>query len=165
MRIKKIILQVEEYSSLDELPAVDRELMEQATSARSTAYSPYSRFEVGAAVKLTNGAVITGSNQENAAYPSGLCAERVALFHAQSLYPEAAVETIAITAASRDFKMTEPVSPCGSCRQVMAEYENRHHHNIRVIMGSNDGKFWAVNSIDNLLPLMFMLEQLKKEKR
>jgi cytidine deaminase len=165
MRIKKITLQVEEYSTLDELPDADREIMDQAIQARASAYSPYSRFEVGAAVRLSNGAVITGSNQENAAYPSGLCAERVAMFHAQSQYPDIAIEAIAVTAASQDFKMTEPVSPCGSCRQVMAEYENRHHHNIRVIMGSNDGKYWAINGIDNLLPLMFQLEQLKKENR
>lgn len=165
MDIKKVVLHYEEYLSLDELPVSDKELIELARSAVSSAYAPYSQFKVGAAVRLTNGTVITGSNQENAAYPSGLCAERVAMFHAQSQFPEVAIETIAITASSEDFKMTDPVSPCGSCRQVMAEYENRHEQKVRVIMASNDSKIWAVNGVENLLPLMFMLEQLKKKSR
>jgi cytidine deaminase len=105
--------------------------------------------------------IITGNNQENVAYPSGLCAERVALFHAQAEYPDEAVEAIAITASAEDFAMTEPVSPCGSCRQVMAEYENRHRNKIRVIMAGN-GYIRAINGIENLLPFMFMLEALKR---
>ncbi len=163
MDIKKIVLHLEEYASVRDLSPQDQELMEQAILARKSAYAPYSFFQVGAAVRLENGVVVTGNNQENVAYPSGLCAERVALFHAQSMYPDIPVEAIAVTATSPDFKMLEPVSPCGSCRQVMAEYENRHKSNIRVIMSSNNGKVWAVNSIDQLLPFMFMLEELKKK--
>jgi cytidine deaminase len=165
MEIKKVVLQYEEYPSLDELPASDRELMEKAAGAVVMAYAPYSRFRVGAAVRLANGKVITGSNQENAAYPSGLCAERVAMFHAQSQFPDVPIEAVAITAASEDFKKSDPVSPCGSCRQVMAEYENRHNNTIRVIMASNSSRAWAVNGIENLLPLKFMLEELKKKSR
>jgi len=165
MDIKKIVLLVEEYSSMEELQPLDQELMKQAILARSMAYAPYSHFEVGAAVRLQNGVIITGNNQENVAYPSGLCAERVALFHAQSLHPGIPVEAIAVIASSDDFKVTDPVSPCGSCRQVVAEYENRHRNKIRVIMGSPNGKIRAVNGVDSLLPLMFMLEELKKPRK
>jgi len=161
MEIKRLVLQVEEYASADELQDGDRELLEKAITARSSAYAPYSHFEVGAAVRLANGLIFTGNNQENVAYPSGLCAERVALFHAQSVWPEIPVESIAITASAEEFAMTEPVSPCGSCRQVMAEYENRHRNKIRVIMAGN-GYLRAINGIENLLPFMFMLEALKK---
>jgi len=163
MEIKKWVLQVEEYTSADELSSPDRELLERAILAKSSAYAPYSRFEVGAAVRLSNGMIFTGNNQENVAYPSGLCAERVALFHAQAEYPEVPVEAIAITASADDFQLNEPVSPCGSCRQVMAEYENRHRNRIRVIMGGN-GYLRAVNGVDNLLPFMFMPEGLKRTK-
>jgi len=164
MEIKKVVLQYEEYLSLDELLAHEKELMEQAIQARASAYAPYSHFEVGAAVRLANGEIITGNNQENVAYPSGLCAERVAIFHAQSKYPDIPIEAIAITAMSEDFTVREPVSPCGSCRQVIAEYENRHRNRIRIIMGGNHGRIRAVNGIENLLPLMFMLEELKKSR-
>ena len=165
MDVRRIVLEVEEYSSLQELTAPDQELVEQAVLVRSLAYAPYSNFKVGAAARLENGVVITGNNQENAAYPAGLCAERVAMFHAQSLYPDIPIEAIAISAASEDFKLTDPVSPCGSCRQVMAEYENRHHNRIKVIMAGTDKKFRIVNGIENLLPLKFILEQLKKTSK
>lgn len=165
MNIRKVILQVEEYTSAEDLPADDKVLMDKASAAQASAYAPYSLFKVGAAVRLRNGMVITGSNQENAAYPSGLCAERVALFNAQSQYPDVPVDAIALTAASEDFRMADPVSPCGACRQVMAEHESRHHNKMRVIMGSNDSKIWAVNGIENLLPLKFMPEELRKGRR
>jgi cytidine deaminase len=161
MEIKKWVLQVEEYASPAELTEEDRTLLEKAVIARASAYAPYSHFEVGAAVRLVNGRIFTGNNQENVAYPSGLCAERVALFQSQAECPDVPVEAIAITAAAEEFAMTEPVSPCGSCRQVMAEYENRHRNRIRVIMAGN-GYIRAVNGIENLLPFMFMLEGLKK---
>jgi cytidine deaminase len=159
-RIIRVV--VEDFSSWDELSKSDRDLLEQATLASEAAYSPYSGFRVGAAALLANGLVITGNNQENAAYPSGLCAERVALFYAQAQYPGIPVEAIAIFARSEEFKLEKPVTPCGSCRQVMAEYENRHGRKMRVIMGNGDGKVQIVKGIENLLPLMFMLEKLKK---
>jgi len=159
-----ISIRVEEFNSSEELKNPDRELLEQAMRASETSYSPYSSFQVGAAVRLANNQVISGSNQENAAYPSGLCAERVALFYSQAQFPEVAVDAIAIFARSRDFKLDNPVTPCGSCRQVMAEYENRHGRKIRVIMGGDNGHVQIIEGIENLLPLMFMLEKLKKKK-
>jgi cytidine deaminase len=160
---RQINIRLEEYASLDELSKPDRELLELATRASETSYSPYSSFRVGSAVRLANKEVITGSNQENAAYPSGQCAERVALFFAQARYPDVAVDAIAIYASSAEFKLDKPVTPCGSCRQVMAEYENRHRNKIRVIMGNNN-HVQIIEGIEGLLPLMFMMEKLKKWK-
>jgi cytidine deaminase len=160
---RRISICIEEFSSLKDLKESDQELLEQATLASEMAYCPYSGFQVGAAVRLTNGKVISGNNQENAAYPSGLCAERVALFFAQAQFPAVPVESIAIFAKSEEFKLENPVTPCGACRQVMAEYENRHDRKMRVIMGNGDGKVQIVDGIENLLPLMFMLEKLKKK--
>jgi len=163
MVLKQINIRVEEYNSAQELNDSDRDLVERAVNASDTSYSPYSSFRVGASVKLANGEIFNGSNQENAAYPSGLCAERVALFYAQSKYPDVAVDAIAIYATSSEFNLDQPVSPCGSCRQVMAEYENRHHHKMRIIMANGDGKIQVVDGIESLLPMMFMLEKLKKK--
>jgi cytidine deaminase len=162
--MKKIIqINVEEFSSFEELNPNDFELLEEATRAAETSYSPYSSFSVGAAVRLANGRVFRGSNQENAAYPSGMCAERVALFFAQAECPEIAAESIAIYASSSEFKLDQPVTPCGSCRQVIAEHEARHHRKIRIIMGNNNSHVQIVEGIESLLPLMFMLEKLKKK--
>jgi cytidine deaminase len=158
-----ISIRVEEYGSSEELNHSDRVLLEQATLASQTSYSPYSTFQVGSAVRLSNGEVLQGSNQENAAYPSGLCAERVVLFYAQAKFPDVPVEAIAIYARSGEFKLDKPVTPCGSCRQVMAEYENRHGRKMRVIMGGDDGSVQVVDGIESLLPLMFMLEKLRKK--
>jgi len=162
MDIKQISIRVEEFTSLKGLDNSDRELFEQATQASETSYSPYSGFQVGAAVRLTNGIVIRGNNQENAAYPSGLCAERVALFFAQAQFPDVPIDAIAIFARSKEFELDKPVTPCGACRQVMAEYENRHSRKMRVIMGNEDGQVQILEGMENLLPLMFMLEKLKK---
>lgn len=162
METRTITLSIEEYSSHDELPAADRNLLTEAARASQSAYAPYSSFRVGAAVRLTNGTIVTGSNQENAAYPSGLCAERVALFYAQSHYPEMAVEALAIYASASDFILKEPVTPCGACRQVIAEYENRHRNPVRIIMASGDGLVKVVKGAETLLPMMFYLEELKK---
>ena len=163
MNIKQISIRVEEFSSAGELNITDRELLEQATLASESSYSPYSSFQVGSSVRLSNGEVISGSNQENAAYPSGLCAERVALFFAQAKFPEISVDAIAIFARSAEFKLEKPVTPCGSCRQVMAEYETRHKSKIRVIMGGDHGHLQVIEGIESLLPLMFMLEKLKRK--
>jgi cytidine deaminase len=163
MEIKQFSFRVEEYFSLTELEKSDRELLEEAIKASASAYSPYSGFQVGSAVRLANRHIVAGNNQENAAYPSGMCAERVALFYAQSQYPGVAVDSVAIFARSKDFNLDAPVTPCGSCRQVMAEYENRHSKKMRVIMGNGDGKVQVVFGMENLLPLMFMLEKLKKQ--
>ncbi len=163
MHLKRIILQVEEYASPKELNPMDRQLLEQAQQSHKLAYAPYSNFKVGAAVLLEDGGIITGSNQESVAYPTGLCAERVALFYAQSTFPGKAVKALAIASESADFTLTSPVTPCGACRQMIAEYENRHRNKIRIIMGSNSGKVQIVQGVENLLPLMFFLEELKKQ--
>jgi cytidine deaminase len=164
MRKSKITISVEEYEGIGELPDADRDLLELATRAAETSYSPYSSFRVGSAVRLAGGQIITGSNQENAAYPSGMCAERVALFYATAQHPDVAVESIAVFATSSEFQLDQPVTPCGSCRQVMAEYENRHHRKIRIIMGNN-GHVKVVDGIESLLPLMFVMEKLKRGNR
>jgi cytidine deaminase len=163
MMEKVIKINFQEFSSLQELDKADQELLDLALRASETSYSPYSLFQVGAAVRLANGETLSGSNQENAAYPSGLCAERVVLFYAQARYPDIPVETIAIFARSKEFNLDSPVTPCGPCRQVMAEHETRHQHKIKVIMGGDHGHVITTTGMDNLLPLMFMQEKLKKK--
>lgn len=162
--MKKISLSLEfsVYNTLAELADDDRKLLEKAILSMKKAYAPYSNFKVGAAVLLDNGEIILGNNQENAAYPSGLCAERVALFHASSIYPEVPAKAIAVTASSVDFDIHDPVTPCGSCRQVMAETEGRGNIPLKVIMMGEHGKIYITEGVNNLLPLMFQAEQLKK---
>lgn len=149
------------YNALDELNAEDQNLMQQAVAAVSSAYAPYSNFNVGAAVLLDNGIIVKGSNQENAAYPSGLCAERVALFFAGAQYPDVKIKSIAVTAFVDTNKLPVPVSPCGDCRQVMSEFEHRYQKNIRLIMITDGGKIIVLNSVKLLLPFMFNSDSLK----
>ncbi len=150
------------YESMDELSSEDKSLMLAAIEATGTAYAPYSNFHVGAAVLMENGQVVRGSNQENAAYPSGLCAERVAVFAAGSQFPGVKIKAIAITAMFDDLKEPLSVSPCGDCRQVMAEYEHRYKANIRLIITAGKGKIMVIPNTKTLLPLMFNAENLKK---
>jgi cytidine deaminase len=150
------------FDSIDELNDDDRRLLNIATDATHSAYAPYSEFHVGAAVLLENGETVTGSNQENAAYPSGLCAERVAVFSAAAHYPDVKIKAIAITARFNDKTDLLSVSPCGDCRQVMAEYEHRFHSSIRMIMTGEQGKIIVVPNVKTLLPLMFNSDSLKK---
>ncbi len=165
MKHKEIIIKYEEYTNDESLPLEDSKLINEANDAIKNSYAPYSEFHVGAALKLDNGKVIKGSNQENAAYPSGLCAERVALFHAKSTYPDASVVAIAITISTDHFTVNEPVAPCGSCRQVIAETEKRQDNNIRIIMKGEGPNTRVVDGIDNLLPMKFQEEKLKKINR
>lgn len=138
-----------------------KKLIKKAKFATNDAYAPYSGFHVGAAVLLTDGNIITGNNQENAAYPSGLCAERVAIFAANAQYPKIAVEAIAV-AAFHDGDYTEmPCCPCGSCRQTLTEVENRFGHPIRVIMYGKE-KIYEVASARDLLPISFGKESLSE---
>ncbi len=155
--MNKITLQITvlEYNSIDELSHSDKKLVEQSQKAIISSYSPYSKFRVGAAVLLENGEIITGANQENAAYPSGLCAERVALFYANSKYPDVAVEAIAISASGNGKDFTcKPISPCGACRQVILETENRFEKPIKIILYGKDKITVFENSVD-LLPIAF----------
>jgi len=162
MKIVNLQIQIKEYDQITDLNAEDKELLEKAWKACDSAYAPYSKFNVGAAVLLANGEIVCGNNQENAAYPSGLCAERVAMYYASAQYPGVAMKAIAVAVKSDTVQLTEPASPCGSCRQVMAEYENLYHTELRVILGSPHTKIQILQGINNLLPLTFYAEGLKK---
>jgi len=162
MEKKSFSLSYLEFDSADELSAPDRELLECARDAVGSAYAPYSHYCVGAAVRMGNGRICTGSNQENMAFPSGLCAERVALYAAASTYPGVPVEAIAITARSEQFLVDKPVPPCGSCRQAMIEYEMFSRQKIRIILMGEEGKALVVEGIETLLPLSFREDGLKK---
>lgn len=162
MKELKINITVQEFDTPNELTTTEQDLLKQANEACRVAYAPYSQFSVGAAVLLDNGVVVTGNNQENAAYPSGLCAERVALFYASSQYPNMKVKALAIVAQADGFEFNCPVSPCGACRQVMSEYELRQGEPFKIIMQGNGGKIHAVDSVDHILPLQFKAEGLKK---
>ncbi|MES2545886.1 MAG: cytidine deaminase [Bacteroidota bacterium] len=143
------------YDSIDELDYDTKSLMNEAIQIRKSAYAPYSKFKVGAAILLDNGKIVLGSNQENAAYPSGLCAERVAIFQAGSIYPNAKILKIAITAASEINQTSEPIPPCGSCRQSIAEYEIKQETPIAIYFMGEIGTVYCSESLSNLLPLLF----------
>ncbi|MBF00136.1 cytidine deaminase [Flavobacterium coralii] len=143
------------YQSADELPEDVKDLMQQAVEVRKTSYAPYSHFHVGAAALLDNGRVVLGSNQENAAYPSGLCAERVAVFQAGAVYPDAKIIKIAISAAAEDKVVDSPIPPCGSCRQAIAEYESKQETPVEIYFMGETGKVYHSPSLQNLLPLVF----------
>lgn len=164
MKIVEIAVSYLEYNGPDELTEEDRQLLEKAREAINSAYAPYSAYHVGAAVLLENGRIFTGNNQENVAYPSGICAERVALFYASSQYPDVPVKAIAISARAKGFTVHSPVTPCGSCRQVMAESEDRFKNNLKLIMRGENGKINVIHGVSNLLPLMFRAEELKRNR-
>jgi cytidine deaminase len=143
------------YDSLDELPKDIVSLMEKAMEAREKSYSPYSNFSVGAAILLENNEIITGSNQENASYPSGLCAERTAIFYAGAQYPDVAMVRMAIIAGSKTKITDAPIPPCGACRQSIAEYEVKQNRPIELYFMGEKGKVVKSHSLANLLPLVF----------
>ena len=142
-----------------ELPDCDQPLIIAAVKATEQAYAPYSNFHVGAAALLDNGEIITGSNQENAAYPSGLCAERVALFHAGHQYPTVPVVALAIAAATNG-RQVESISPCGACRQVLLETEQRFGRPMKIILCGTK-EMMVAQSAESLLPLCFGSKDLK----
>lgn len=143
------------FESIQELPNDIQNLMQEAVAIRKKAYAPYSNFKVGAALLLDNGKIILGSNQENAAFPSGLCAERVAVFQAGALYPESKIVKMAITAASENSTTSSPIPPCGSCRQSIAEYEIKQNTPIEIYFMGEIGSIYKSDSLKNLLPLLF----------
>ena len=155
MKEVKIETTLQVYDSISNLPEDVQQLMNSAIEARKHAYSPYSKFDVGAAILLDNGKVIKGTNQENSAYPSGLCAERVAIFYAGSQYPEATIHSMAISAKSLHSKITKAVPPCGACRQVLAEYEVKQNSLIEIYFMGESGKVVKSNSVKDILPLIF----------
>jgi len=143
------------FSSMEELPQDDRRLMEKAQEASLSAYAIYSRFRVGAAVLLSNGKVVLGNNQENVSYTEGLCAERVALFSAMAQYPQEQVKSIAIYGNPMNYTLNSAVTPCGACRQVLMECEQRGKSNIRILCGGTTGEILAIESVKHLLPFHF----------
>lgn len=147
--------QLSVFETLQELPQDVQDLMQQAIEIRKKAYAPYSKFRVGAALLLDNEKVVLGSNQENAAYPSGLCAERVAIFQSGAVYPEAKVVKMAITAASDTNQTKSPIPPCGACRQSIAEYEFKQDQPIEIYFMGEIGAIYKSDSLKNLLPLTF----------
>lgn len=155
--MKKITItaDLEVYDSENELPVNVQSLMQQAVKAREKSYSPYSKFKVGAAILLENGEVITGSNQENASYPAGLCAERTAIFYAGAKYPGVRIEKLVVTARSENHEVKIPTPPCGSCRQAIAEYEVKQENPIEIYFMGEKGKVVKAESISDLLPLIF----------
>lgn len=155
MKEVKIETTLQVYDSISELPEEIQNLMSNAVLARNNAYSPYSKFDVGAAILLDNGEVVSGSNQENASYPSGLCAERTAIYYAGAKYPKAKMLKMALTASSQNQQTLQPIPPCGACRQAIAEYEVKQNIPIEIYFMGAKGKVVKSKSLANLLPLVF----------
>lgn len=154
MTNKEIKIAFTEYASLDELSTQDRLLAEAAIEAVATSYAPYSNFNVGAAVRFVDGEIIKGSNQENAAYPSGMCAERTALFYASASRPGAPMNALAIAAAQNGELLKDPVTPCGACRQVMIQYQLKSGNPMEIMLiGAN--RIWKFNNVESILPFVF----------
>jgi cytidine deaminase len=149
------------FDSIDELAEEDALLLSEAKKAIQHSYAPYSRFRVAAVAKLANGKIIVGTNQENASYPAGICAERVLLSSASSQYPGVSIETIAVTYDNENGESNRPISPCGICRQSLQEYEQRHKHSIRLILGGAKGKIYIIPQASSLMPLAFTSDELK----
>jgi len=159
MKTTEITIVVHEFQNIDELPENDQRLLKEARRITALAYAPYSGFHVGAAVLLDNGLIVTGNNQENSAYPSGLCAERVALFYANANFPDTGVNAIAVSAAKNGVLVNESVKPCGACRQALAETEVRFETPIRIILDGQDS-ILVLQGVESLLPLSFSKKAL-----
>lgn len=155
MKEVKIETVLQVYDNFDELPEDAISLMNQAIKIRDNAYVPYSNFSVGTAILLDNDEVITGNNQENASYPSGLCAERTAIYYAGAQFPDAKIVRMAIVAGSRTRPTITPIPPCGACRQAIAEYEVKQDSPIEIYFMGETGKVVKSHSLANLLPLIF----------
>lgn len=154
MTEKNIRIDYLEFSSMEELAPEDRDLALAAVQAIEGSYAPYSGFNVGAAARLSNGRIVIGANQENAAFPSGLCAERTAMFSAGASYPGEDILSIALAAGSDGSLTHDPATPCGACRQVMAQYQSKSGKPMSVIMVGS-GKIWKFEKVDDILPLIF----------
>ena len=152
---KKITINYREYNHWNELNSEDIELIENAFKVSLDAYAPYSNFHVGASLRMEDSSIILGSNQENIAYPSGLCAERVALFYAGAIYPNLKIKKICVVAKGDLIPVENYISPCGSCRQVMAESQNRQNEPIQIILVSQNNRVLVFNSVSDLIPFMF----------
>lgn len=154
MSEKRLTIDYEEFASAAQMLPEDRELVAAAIDAQKGSYSPYSNFQVGAALRLANGLIVKGANQENAAYPSGLCAERTAMFWAGANYPDVPMDALAIAGADKGVLCESPASPCGACRQVMAEYQKKHGKPMKIILVGSK-RIRKFQCVDDLLPFIF----------
>ncbi len=162
MELKKIQFSIEVYSTADELQVGDAELLSAAREITEAAYAPYSNFFVGAAARLANGEIFKGTNQENASYPVAICAERTLMSAAATQYPGVAIEAMAISYNNKNGKSSKPISPCGVCRQMLAEFEERTGHPMKLILGGLSGEVYVISSAKELLPLTFTSDDLGK---
>jgi len=158
---KEITVSYEEYASAQELAPADAALVDLARNVTKDAYAPYSRFRVGAAARLSNGQIVTGTNQENAAYPVGICAERTLLSVAASLFPGVAIDTLAVSYRNEQGTSDRPISPCGICRQSLQEFEQRTARSMRIILTGQSGKVMVLEGSATLLPFAFSSDELK----
>jgi cytidine deaminase len=149
------------YDEITDLTEEDQWLLQEAREVTQHAYAPYSNFQVGAIARLANGEIVAGSNQENASFPVGLCAERVLLASAASIFPKVPIDTMAISYHNNNGESNHPISPCGICRQSLLEYESRVGNPIRLILGGMEGKVFIIDTASMLLPLSFTSEDLK----
>lgn len=149
------------FDDIDDLDSADADLLQQARELTAVSYAPYSRFHVASTAKLANGTIVKGTNQENASFPVGICAERSLLAAAGTLYPNEVIETMAVTYKPQTGKSDQPISPCGMCRQALLEYETRVKHPIRIILSGMEGPVYLINSAKNLLPFAFDGEDLQ----
>ena len=156
----EIKISFKEYTAVNELDTIDQELCAESIKAMANSHSPYSKFRVGAALRLQSGKIIHGSNQENVAYPSGLCAERVALFYWGANHPDDPIISMAVTAHTDEFVLQKPVTSCGSCLQVLAEYEKKQNQPVKVILFCQQGPVWVTNGIETFLPFLFFEDRL-----
>jgi cytidine deaminase len=161
MKKEELTFTIEVYESSDELNEADAFLLSEARSVTQFAYAPYSNFQVGAVARLVNGETVSGTNQENASYPAGICAERSLLSAAASNHPGIAIETMAVTYNNLKGDSNTPVSPCGICRQSISEFQNRFQKPIRLILSGMKGKVQIIENAGYLLPLAFSSEDLK----
>lgn len=164
MKEIQLNFKVKTYPSIEELPEITQKLIFAAREAAQRAYAPYSGYRVGASVLMENGEIITGNNQENAAYPSGLCAERTALFYASSRYPTVGIRSLAVSTFANGLQPDEFAKPCGGCRQVIAEYEDLYKKPVEIILDGSSA-IMVIDGIDTLLPFRFKKEELVNEHR
>jgi cytidine deaminase len=160
MKEQQFKFEYEVYNDVSELRKEDTDLLTKARTVTKNAYAPYSNFYVGAAARLANDEIITGTNQENASYPVGICAERVLLGNAATIYPGVSIDTMAISYDSKEVKSDHPISPCGMCRQSLLEYETRTAKPIRLILSGQEGKIYIVKTVKFLLPFAFTSDEL-----
>jgi cytidine deaminase len=163
MKEHEINIKFKTYASVEELDQEDKNLCAEAIKALKTSHSPYSKFKVGVAMRLQSGKILLASNQENVAYPSGLCAERVALFHWGANHPDDPIEAMAITAETDEFKLTQPVTSCGACLQVLAEYEKKQAKPIKMLLYCQGGPVWSATGIESFLPFLFFEDRLNHQ--